>query len=161
MTDFKPGDRVQYNAKDKMALREHMDLGIVKDSDGSDRIRVRWDNGDVSVHCLDYVVPVASGPEAETPEAHAYAQGFTKGWDAAARDVRHAALPPTRPLVGPAPKVEAPVFVAPFKADEDCVLDANNESVLTVDAPGVDYSVNQEFAAYVAAALNARVFGEE
>lgn len=69
----------------------------------------------------------------------------------------------TRPLVGPAPKVEAPHFVAPFTADGLCVDDANGIHVLTVrdQSLGDARPIDVEFAAYVAAALNARVFGEE
>lgn len=78
--------------------------------------------------------------------------------------VSHEDAVTTRPLVGPAPKVEAPHYVAPFEYFETgvgyYVKDGNGTSVLevTYHAGG---STAREFAAYVAAALNARVFGEE
>jgi hypothetical protein len=66
----------------------------------------------------------------------------------------------TRPLVGPAPKVESPHFVAPFKGIRRYVVDAEGDNVLEIpDEVGGIHA--EEFAAYVAAALNARVFGEE
>lgn len=73
--------------------------------------------------------------------------------------VKSAGVP--RPLVGPAPKVEAPVFVAPFKAIGRAVKDERGGYVLEVDSDAADLGQDEEFAAYVAEALNARVFGEE
>lgn len=67
----------------------------------------------------------------------------------------------TRPLIGPAPKVEAPVFVAPFRANGDTVEDYKGYEILAVSRLGTTNDEDREFAAYVAAALNARVFGEE
>lgn len=67
----------------------------------------------------------------------------------------------TRPLVGPAPKNEAPVFQAPFEPRDGYVVDATGREVLAVSSLGTDGDQDDDFARYVAEALNARVFGEE
>lgn len=66
-----------------------------------------------------------------------------------------------RPLVGPAPKVEAPVFLAPFKARDSYIVGADGREVLAVSSLSTTGDQDDAFAAYVAEALNARVFGEE
>lgn len=63
----------------------------------------------------------------------------------------------TRPLVGP-----APVYVAPFRTDGPYVTDANGTNILHILLmEDGQHSDRREFAAYVAAALNAHVFGGE
>ena len=73
-----------------------------------------------------------------------------------------AAVEPSRPLVGPAPKEKQPHFLAPFKAEGDSgcyfVTDAEGDPVIEI----LDISdAASDFAKYVAEALNARVFSEE
>lgn len=63
-----------------------------------------------------------------------------------------------RPLVGPAPKVEAPKIQATFKADGPSVFDNTGKRVLAVE-PGAltEPSDVLKFASYVAEALNEKV----
>lgn len=131
MTTFNPGDRVQYNAIDDFASREHNDLGVVTAVPDSNTARVRWDNGNLRENCIDYLVLVAP--------------------------------PNTCPLVGPAPKDNAPKIVAPFTYDDSTndLVDAKGNTVGGVFPVGLSPEDTHEFGRYVRDALNARVFCED
>jgi hypothetical protein len=193
MTEFKPGDRVQYNAVDRGATRNHMELGTVKHVEFGGCVDVLWD-GDTETsfgHGREYLVLVAPEPTPPTfkpgdrvtvrlgiHEFNDYETGVVREvvdgsdghprhlvlenghWGYTANAVHFVEPKPTRPLVGPAPKVEAPVFVAPFRANGDIVEDATGNEVLAVGRVGTSPDEDDEFAAYVADALNARVSAE-
>lgn len=137
---FKPGDKVRADLGEHAGWSE---TGVVN------RVDTHWKTGAPTVHFTSTssglgVWAYAANAELlhETPKLAAEPSPFA---------------PPARPLVGPAPEVAAPVFVAPFKAINDYVVDNEGNSVLEVNSLyGLDEFVTP-FAEYVAAALNARV----